>query len=138
MKGEAPDEPLRALCDHDFLVGGMSIAIDVKIDEALGPLLEAIGGGAPRIKVLDIQGTPPVFTVVVGGQQHQWEIGGLEALADTLNQGFAADAGAKALVLLGEWEDMLQVWAVPKAALAELWRYDWFKPSNPKSLKRLL
>lgn len=123
------------MCDHEFLVGGMSIAIDVKIDEAFGPLLEAIGGPAPRIKVLDITGDPPVFRVVVGGKEHHWEVGGLEALLDVLNRGFKAEPTVKALVSLGEWEDMLQVWAVPKAALAVLKLHDWFKPSNPAGLK---
>jgi len=41
--------------------------------------------------------------------EHEWEIDGLESLIDTLNRAFAP-CRVKALVLLGEWEDMLQVW----------------------------
>jgi hypothetical protein len=78
---------LRTLCHHGFLTGGMSIALDVKIDEALGPLLEAIGGAALTIRVLDIRGK--VFSVKLGDVQHEWEIDGLESLIDTLNRGFA-------------------------------------------------
>ncbi len=112
----------------------MSIAIDVKIDEAFGPLLEAIGGPAPMLKVEDITGDPAVFTVLTGGKKHAWEIDSLAALLDTLNRGFGKDPSVKALVDLGEWEDMLQVWAVPKSALQTLRAHDWFKPSNPKGL----
>lgn len=113
----------------------MSIAIDVKIDEAFGPLLEAIGGPAPTMKVEDVAGDPPVFHVVLAGKKHAWEVDSLPALLDTLNRAFAKDASVKALVDLGEWEDMLQVWALPKPALKALQAHDWFKPSNPKGLK---
>ena len=114
----------------------MSIALDVKIDEALGPLLEVIGGLARMIRVLDIQG--PVFSVRIGQQQHEWEIDGLESLIDTLNRAFADSAEVNALVLLGEWEDMIQVWAVGKPSLAGLLEHPWFKPSNPAGLKAAL
>lgn len=122
------------MCHHDFLVGGLSIALDVKIDEALGPVLEAMGGEAPRIRVLDIRGTPPVFSVKVGERRHEWEIDGLESLLDTLNRAFRDDPKVKALVLLGEWEDMIQVWAVPKLVVAQLLGCDWFMPSNRAAL----
>ena len=112
---------------------GLSIALDVKIDEALGPLLELMGGAAHQLRVLDIRGK--VFSVKLGQLQHEWEIDGLEALIDTLNRGFAASADVKALVLLGEWEDMIQVWAVAKPVVKQLLSLDWFRPSNPPGLK---
>lgn len=117
-------------------MGGLSIALDVKIDEALGPLLEAVGGPAPRIRVLDVRGR--VFTVKLGKVEHHWEVDGLESLVDTLNRAFAAEAEVNALVLLGEWEDMIQVWAVPKPAVRTLLGQEWFKPSNPPGLKAAL
>ena len=132
QKERAPDEPLRTLCHHGYLVGGMSIALDVKIDEALGPLLEVMGGPARTMKVLDIQGR--VFSVRVGAQQHEWELDGLESLIDTLNRAFAPSREVKALVLLGEWEDMLQVWALPKPVAGRLRAYEWFRPSNGPGL----
>lgn len=147
LRGQPPDEPLRTLCHHDFLVGGLSIALDVKLDEALGPLLEVMGGPAPRIRVLDVRGASvhpessrgaQLFTVKIGKIEHHWEADGLESLVDTLNRAFAAEPGVKALVLLGEWEDMIQVWAVPKPALLELLKHDWFKPSNPPGLRAAL
>ena len=134
LRGAVPDEPLRTLCHHDLLVGGLSIALDVKIDEALGPLLEAMGGSAPNIRVLDIRGTPAVFSVRIGKVAHEWEIDSLDALIDTLDRAFASDSTARRLVLLGEWDDMLQVWAVPDAALGELVECEWFKPSNRRAL----
>lgn len=132
-KERPPEEPLRALCHAGYLVGGLSIALDVKIDEALGPLLESIGGPARTLRVLDIQG--PVFSVRLGAVEHEWEIDGLESLVDTLNRAFAPWPEVKALVLLGEWEDMLQVWAVPKDMVRGLWDQAWFRPSNPPGLK---
>ncbi len=117
-------------------MGGLSIALDVKIDEALGPLLELMGGAAHQLRVLDIRGK--VFSVKLGEQQHEWEIDGLESLVDTLNRGFAGQAGVKALVLLGEWDDMIQVWAVGKPVVGQLLPHDWFKPSNPPGLKAAL
>lgn len=128
QKERPPEEPLRTLCHHGYLVGGLSIALDVKIDEALGPLLEVMGGPAKMIRVLDIQGR--VFSVRINAQQHEWELDGVESLIDTLNRAFAASAEVKALVLLGEWEDMIQVWALPKPTVAGLLKEDWFRPSN--------
>jgi hypothetical protein len=135
-KPQPPDEPLRTLCHHGYLSGGLSIALDVKIDEALGPLLETMGGAALMLRVLDIRGK--VFSVKLSEQQHEWEIDGLESLIDTLNRGFGAAPDVKALVLLGEWEDMIQVWAVPKGLVEQLLPLEWFKPSNPPGLKAAL
>ena len=135
-KPQPPDEPLRTLCHHGYLVGGLSIELDVKIDEALGPLLETMGGAALTIRVLDIRGK--VFSVRLEDKQHEWEIDGLESLVETLNRGFAAWPDVKALVLLGEWEDMLQVWALAKPVVSQLLPLDWFVPSNPAGLKAAL
>lgn len=132
-KERPPEEPLRALCHAGYLEGGLSIALDVKIDEALGPLLELIGGPARTLRVLDIQG--PVFSVKIGAVEHEWELDGLESLIDTLNRAFAPFPEVKALVLLGEWEDMLQVWALPKKVVSKLWSEPWFVPSNSPGLK---
>ncbi len=134
-KERPPEEPLRTLCHHGYLVGGLSIALDVKIDEALGPLLEAMGGAARNMRVLDIQG--PVFSVRIGAQDHEWELDGVESLIDTLNRAFAT-APVNALVLLGEWEDMIQVWALPKPVVATLWDLDWFRPLSPFPFGRLV
>ena len=44
----------------------------------------------------------------------------------------------KALVLLGEWEDMLQVWALPKLVVKQLLAEEWFRPSNTPGLTAAL
>ena len=132
-KERPPDEPLRTLCHHGYLVGGLSIALDVKIDEALGPLLALMGGPARTMKVLDIQGR--VFSVKLGAVQHEWDLDGLESLIDTLNRAFAGWADVSALVLLGEWEDMLQVWALPRPTVTALRVHDWFRPVNEPGLR---
>ena len=136
QKERPPEEPLRTLCHHGFLRGGLSIALDVKIDEALGPLLEALGGPARMIRVLDIQGQ--VFSVKIEQVEHEWELDGIESLIDTLNRVFAVSSEVKALVLLGEWEDMLQVWALPKLVVKQLLAEEWFRPSNLPGLTAAL
>ncbi len=138
LRAAAPPDPLRTLCHHELLVGGVSIALDVKLDEALGPVLEAMGGDAPTLRVLDIRGKPPVFSVKLGEVAHEWEIEGLEALIDTLNRAFKDHPQVKALVSLGEWEEMTQVWAVPKQRVRELLRCEWFKPPNRAALQAVL
>jgi hypothetical protein len=44
----------------------------------------------------------------------------------------------KALVLLGEWDDMIQAWAIAKPVVSQLLPLDWFKPSNLPGLKAAL
>lgn len=127
-KMQPPDEPLRVLCHHGYLMGGLSIELDVKLDEALGPLLEVMGGPARTMKVLDIQGR--VFSVRIGRQLHEWEVDSLESLVDTLNVAFEREPEVKGLVFLGEWEDAQQVWAVSKNVLTELVKHPWFPPSR--------
>jgi len=92
--------------------------------------------GEAGLRVLDIRGH--VFSVRLDGKEHEWEIDGLEALIDTLNRRLAGRKDVKALVNLGEWEDMLQVWALPRDVVAELQKSDWFKPANPAGLKASL
>jgi hypothetical protein len=139
IRGSPPEEPLRVLCHHDYLVGGMSISLDVKPDEALGQLLLTVGGPAPGLRVLDVVGPRPwIFSVKLADQRHEWEVDGLEALIDTLNIAYAPNPDVKALVQLGEWEDMLQVWALPKPTVSKLLAEEWFRPSNPVALERAL
>lgn len=98
-------------CHESRLVGGMSLSLRASPDEAVGWLAHAMGGEAQRLKVLDVRtGEPPVLQIQCGDVREDWPTSDLPELIDFLNDLFPADDEVKALVVLGEWEDMLQVW----------------------------
>lgn len=107
---------LRRACHEERLVGGLSLSLRVLPDEVVGPLTWAMGGEARKFRVLDVREGPPLLMEVEWGAMHEkWEIEDVPSLINNLNSLFEAQREANVLVVLGEWEDMLQVWAVPKA-----------------------
>jgi len=129
---------LLALCNAGVLEGGLSVALDVRPDELIGPLAIAIGNAGLELKVIDTRDEPrPEITVRLRSLEKTWTVHNLEALVTHLNELFEAEPAAKAVAVLGEHEDALQLWAVDKALLAELLRDDSFKPRNRKQLTRL-
>ena len=135
--GRADLELLR-LCDRGALEGGLSIALDVRPDEAFGALCTAIGGKARGIRVVDVRDRPaPELRVRLGDVEERWEVEDLHALAHNLNQLLAEDPAARAVAILGEWGDALQLWCVPKAKLPALLRADYFAPHNRRQLESL-
>ena len=56
-------EALPALCDAGVLEGGLSLALDLRPDELIGPLCERIGGTAQTLRVLDVREDPEVALV---------------------------------------------------------------------------
>ena len=119
-KGALPRSVLQA-CDEGRLVGGLSLALDVRIDEVLGPLTAAMGGAAAPVRVLDVRaGRPTKVEVEWGEGLEVWTVEDVPDLVDQLNERFIDEAGVKVLVLLGEHEDMLQVWALREDVLEVL------------------
>jgi hypothetical protein len=49
--------------------------------------------------------------------REQWELEDVEGLVHNLNDLLREVQGVKALVVLGEWEDMLQLWTLPRPVL---------------------
>lgn len=112
---------LLAACNAGRLDGGLSISLRATPDEALGPLLHAMGGAARRLKLLDVRTTtPPVLEVAFDVLHEKWEVDGVEGLIHNLNDLLRDEADARLLVVLGEWEDMLQAWALARAPLKAL------------------
>jgi hypothetical protein len=132
------DLDLLRLCERGALEGGLSVALDVRPDEAIGALCAAIGGGARRLRVVDVRERPVrELRVRVGEIEEAWDVEDVDALAHNLNDLLKDDPGARVVAVLGEWEDALQLWCVPKDKLAMLLRADDFAPRNRGQLESL-
>ena len=132
-------EALPALCDAGVLEGGLSVALDLRPDELIGPLCERIGGTAQALRVLDVREDPEVALVVNAGRgEEAWAVRDARDLVERCNDEFGDDPQALAVAVLGEWEDMLQLWFVPKRALSSLLRTPFFQAENRSRLSRLV
>ncbi|HZJ53104.1 MAG TPA: hypothetical protein VFD38_03110, partial [Myxococcaceae bacterium] len=70
-----PVQQLLVLCDAGVLEGGLSVALDLRPDELIGPLCERIGGSARLLKVFDVREDPEVSLIVDAGQgEESWEV----------------------------------------------------------------
>jgi len=108
-------------CHGGRLKGGLSVSLRATPDELLGPLTLALGGAARQLKVVDVRtGTPMVMEMEWRSVREKWELVDLEALVHNLNDLLAPELDVAAAVVLGEWEDMLELWCVPKTVLVGL------------------
>ncbi|PZR13326.1 MAG: hypothetical protein DI536_13655 [Archangium gephyra] len=111
--------PLRRACHEGRLVGGLSLSLRALPDEVVSTLTWAVG--VQKFRVLDVRTTSPMVMEIEWGELHEtWEVEDVTALIDELNALFDEAPALKELVVLGEWEDMLQVWAVPKRHADEI------------------
>jgi len=133
-----PGQQLLALCDAGALDGGLSIALDLKPDELIGPLCERIGGSARLLKVLDVRDDPEVALIIdAGNGEELWDVREPRDLVERCNEEFRDDDEARAVAVLGEWEDSLQLWCIPKRALSSLLRAPFFQAENRARLSAL-
>lgn len=124
-------------CHEGRLEGGLSVALDVRPDELLGPLLQRMGGQATQLRVFDVRGqTPSEWTVHFDGTEEVWEIENLSHLVHRLNDFFRLQPSVRAIVELGEWQDMLQLWCVKKTALRRMLKDASFRPQNGHDLQQ--
>ncbi|HEX4622177.1 MAG TPA: hypothetical protein VH208_11470 [Myxococcaceae bacterium] len=128
---------LLVLCEAGVLLGGLSVALDVQPDEAVGALCALIGGEAPRLRILDVRKKPFELLIQWEGQEERWEVPDVPALVHNLNDLLRDDDSARALAVLGEWQDALQLWGIPKPALRELLGKRYFQPLNERDLESL-
>ncbi len=132
-------QALVALCDAGVLEGGLTVALDLRPDELIGPLCERIGGAARSLKVLDVRDDPEVALVVDAGQgEETWDVREPRDLVERCNEEFREDLEARAVAVLGEWEDSLQLWCIPKRALSSLLRAPFFQAENRARLSGLV
>jgi len=140
LTGRGAAKSLVRLCHAGRLVGGLSVSLRATPDELLGPLTHALGGAATKLKLLDVRTTtPPVLEVQWREVHEKWECDGLEALVHNLNDLFRDEPDVKVAAVLGDWDDMLQLWCVPKdAARTLLERRVLDDARNAASVRRLL
>ncbi|MBF5045845.1 hypothetical protein FGE12_25775 [Aggregicoccus sp. 17bor-14] len=133
--GERPEVSLLRLCDGGQLVGGLSVSLGVRPDELVGPLTLAMGGAARGLRVLDVRERPVLeLQVMAGTLTERWEVEDLYALVHNLNDLYRDAADTARIAVLSEWEDALQLWCVPRTALARLLQEPFFQPQNRRAL----
>ncbi|MEW5737999.1 MAG: hypothetical protein AB1938_03680 [Myxococcota bacterium] len=116
LKGRGAAKSLVRLCHAGRLEGGLSISLRATPDEVVGPLVHALGGSATKLKLLDVRtSVPPVLEVAWREVHEKWECEGVEALVHNLNDLFRGEEDVGVAAVLGEWEDMLQLWCLSKA-----------------------
>lgn len=134
LTGKGRQSTLLKLCHASRLVGGLSVAWRVTPDEAIGALTHAMGGRAAKLRVLDVRGASPMQLEVrfelppdvlredegprVGTEK--WDVADVPGLVHNLNDLYRDEPAVKLVVVLGEWEDMVQLWALPRPALRAL------------------
>jgi hypothetical protein len=115
------------------------VAYGVRPDELVGPLTAAMGGAARRFKLVDVREKPVLeLHILAGDVTERWEVEDLAALVHNLNDLYRSAADVRAVALLGEWHDALQLLCVDKRALPKLLRQSFFAPANQPQLSRLL
>ena len=139
VAGEPPHVSLLRLCDAGLLTSGLTVAYGVRADELVGPLTALMGGAARRFKVVDVRERPVLeLHILAGDVTERWEVEDLAALVHNLNDLYRSAADVRAVALLGEWHDALQLLCVDKRALPKLLRQSFFAPANQPQLARLL
>ncbi|MFL5320441.1 MAG: hypothetical protein ACJ790_12345 [Myxococcaceae bacterium] len=134
-----PHLALLRLCDVGALIGGLTVDLDVRPDELLGPLQKTVGGDALKMRAADVQDGPPLrLTVHFIDHEETWELEDLYPFVMNVNDLLKDDRKAKAMAILGEWEDSLQLWAVEKTRLAWMLQQDWFHPRNRHQLEAMV
>jgi len=138
LKGEPPQGPVHLLrmSAQGSLVGGMSVALGVRPDELFGYLAALMGEAVHRLKVLDVRDEPDLQMVMSYGPQETpmtWHVPDVRALVGHVN-GLGSE---RLMAVLGEWEDALQLWCLPRSALRALFQEPGFRPENLDELKQL-
>lgn len=132
LQGKGRQTSLLKLCHAGRLVGGLSVSWQVTPDEAIGALAHLKGGLASKLRVIDVRGKTPMQLevrfelppdVLREGPRvvtEKWDVEDVPGLVHNLNDLYRDVRDVKLLVVLGEWEDMLQLWALPRPTLREL------------------
>jgi hypothetical protein len=125
LKGRASKKArsLLQLCHAGKLRGGLSVALDVTPDEAFSPLAHAME--LHGLKILDVRGRSQLDVRLHDGSVEKWEVDGVTGLVHNLNDLCRLQPEALPCAVLGEWDDMLQLWCAPRdvfiAAANERW-----------------
>lgn len=139
-RGEGlPHLVMLTLCDAGALVGGLTVELDVRPDELMGPITALVGGKGRGVRVTDVRDGPPLeLTVFFEDHDESWELEDLYPFVHNINDLLKEDRTARAVAILGEWEDSLQLWAVEKKKLPWLFQQKWFQPRNRHQLEAMV
>jgi hypothetical protein len=139
LKGRAGKGDLVRWCHKGQLDGGLSVSLRATPDEAFGTLVKLLNA---KLKLLDVRvraGEPMELQVeyLLGEERkvERWAVEDVPGLVHNLNDLYRDDALVKAGVVLGEFFDMWQLWAVDKAVVRELLPMRWFEPRNRRALE---
>src|SRR5450631_163668 len=133
VPSEAP-VTLAALCGAGALLGGLSVALDVRPDELVGPLCQRLGGAALELRILEVRASPPELWVRLAKKEERWAVPDIRALIRALNQGYRSVAKVAAIALLGERDDAWQLWCIPKGLLPTLQAEGLLEAENAEEL----
>jgi len=133
---EAP-VAMSALCGAGALLGGLSVALDVRPDELVGPLCQRLGGAALELRILEVRVSPPELWVRLAKKEEHWAVPDTRALVRALNQGYRSVAPVPAIAVLGERDDAWQLWCIPKGRLPTLLKEGLLEAENAEELSAL-
>jgi hypothetical protein len=108
---------LAGVCAKGGLLGGLSVALDVRPDELVGPLCQRLGGEALRLRILEVRTSPQELWVLREGKEWHWPVPDVPALVDALNLAYRRVPAVRAIALLGKSEDAWQLWCLEKDRL---------------------
>jgi hypothetical protein len=121
LSGRGAQRTLLQLCHAGRLRGGLSVALGALPDEVIGALTHAMGGAAARLRVCDVRtSSPMVIEVQAGEVREKWELEDVNALVHNLNDLYREDPGVRVVAVLGEWQDMTQLWSLERPLLRQL------------------
>jgi hypothetical protein len=86
-------------------------------------LTYAMGAEAQRLKVLDVRDNPPALRVELAGEELEWPASTAEELVEALADAYRDAKHVRLPMVLGEWNDMLQILCARQHALAVLRGY---------------
>ncbi len=138
LREEVEGERIVQWCEAGALVGGFSLSLRARPDEVLAPLVDVMFG--PNVvRVLDVStGLPQRMEVALPRGMAKWKLADVRGLIDVLNKEAKKIPDARVGLVLGEWENMLQVWCVTQDQAAELLDWAWCTIENRDSLERWL
>ncbi len=124
LRGPAPlpsaNPTLLSLCAGGVLQGGVSVDLDVRPDELLGPLCQRLGGEALKLRILEVRTSPAELWVLRDKKESRWPVPDVPSLVRALNRAYRRVPTVRAIALLGEWEDAWQLWCLEKDRLPAL------------------
>ena len=128
---------LAGLCADGALLGGLSVALDVRPDELVGPRCQRLGGEALQLRILEVRTAPQELWVRCEGKESHWPVPDFPALVKALNTAYRRVPTVRAIALLGKSLDAWQLWCLEKDRLPLLLEGGLLEAENVHQLSAL-